>query len=283
MNVFRNLLRACRLLVVALLGAALFLPGAALGQSCTGRFVNPLTDVCWECLFPISIGAVGIGAAAGAPDTPNPPSPLCYCGTPIPRIGLSVGMWEPARLIDVSRTPFCFSNLGGLTVDPGRGRCARQNRVFRRRWRVQLDMARPLLQPAAVAEHEREQPHHADPARLLGEVGLELRKIHLGLFAGGGLEAMLEAPVRGWTDVAQIRSQLRVAARVTQLAYLAQQARGPNPRIRLDPFAQVRPIRVQQLRPRRPRTVARRLQSLLEVLAHGLAGQARLPCDRRDR
>ena len=121
MNVFRNLLRACRLLVVALLGAALFLPGAALGQSCTGRFVNPLTDVCWECLFPISIGAVGIGAAAGAPDTPNPPSPLCYCGTPIPRIGLSVGMWEPARLIDVSRTPFCFSNLGGLTVDPGVG------------------------------------------------------------------------------------------------------------------------------------------------------------------
>ena len=121
MNAFRNLLRACRLLVVALLGAALFLPGAALGQSCTGRFVNPLTDVCWECLFPISIGAVGIGAAAGAPDTPNPPSPLCYCGTPIPRIGLSVGMWEPARLIDVSRAPFCFSNLGGLTVDPGVG------------------------------------------------------------------------------------------------------------------------------------------------------------------
>ena len=121
MNVFRNLLRACRLLALALLGAALFLPGAALGQACTGRFVNPLTDVCWECLFPISIGAVGIGAAAGAPDTPNPPSPLCYCGTPIPRIGLSVGMWEPARLIDVSRTPFCFSNLGGLTVDPGVG------------------------------------------------------------------------------------------------------------------------------------------------------------------
>ncbi|MCY4479859.1 MAG: TraU family protein, partial [Rhodospirillales bacterium] len=56
--------------VIPLLGAAL-LPGAAHAQACTGRFVNPLTDVCWECLFPISIGAVSIGAAAGAPDTPN--------------------------------------------------------------------------------------------------------------------------------------------------------------------------------------------------------------------
>ena len=145
MNVLRNLSRACRLIALPplrgavvpgavvrgaavrnaalfLLGAALLgvaLPGAALGQACTGRFVNPLTDVCWECLFPISIGAVGIGAAAGAPDTPNPPSPLCYCGTPIPRVGLSVGLWEPARLIDVSRAPYCFSNLGGLTIDPG--------------------------------------------------------------------------------------------------------------------------------------------------------------------
>ena len=46
--------------------------GEASAQSCTGRFVNPVTDVCWECLFPISIGPIRIGSAAGAPDTPNP-------------------------------------------------------------------------------------------------------------------------------------------------------------------------------------------------------------------
>ena len=88
-------------------------------QSCTGRFVNPVTDVCWECLFPISIGPIRIGAAAGAPDTPNPGSPICFCGSPIPRIGLSLGVWEPARLIDASRAPWCFPNLGGLTIDAG--------------------------------------------------------------------------------------------------------------------------------------------------------------------
>ena len=78
-----------------------------------------MTDVCWECLFPISIGPIRMGNAAGAPDTPNPGSPICYCGNPIPRIGLSLGMWEPARLIDASRAPWCFPNLGGLTIDSG--------------------------------------------------------------------------------------------------------------------------------------------------------------------
>ncbi len=118
MTRFRRMFIALIASGLVLPGAAL-LPGAAHAQACTGRFVNPLTDVCWECLFPISIGAVSIGAAAGAPDTPNPASPVCYCGGL--RVGLSVGLWEPARLMDVSRTPYCFSNLGGLTVDPGVG------------------------------------------------------------------------------------------------------------------------------------------------------------------
>ena len=105
---------------LAVLALAILLPsGTALAQACTGRFVNPITDVCWECLFPISIGPISIGSATGAPDTANPSSPICLCGSPIPRIGLSLGVWEPARLIDVTRTPWCFPNLGGLTVNPG--------------------------------------------------------------------------------------------------------------------------------------------------------------------
>ena len=81
--------------------------------------MNPITDVCWECLLPVSIGPITIGSATGAPDTSNPSSPICFCGSPIPRIGLSLGVWEPARLMDVSRAPWCFPNLGGLTIDPG--------------------------------------------------------------------------------------------------------------------------------------------------------------------
>ena len=55
--------------------ACVFSAGGASAQSCTGRFVNPVADVCWECLFPISIGPIRIGSASGAPDTPNPGSP----------------------------------------------------------------------------------------------------------------------------------------------------------------------------------------------------------------
>ena len=107
------------LLLAALALATLFWSGPASAQTCTGRFVNPVSDVCWECLFPISIGPLTIGSTGGVIDTPNPSSPICFCGSPIPRIGLSLGVWEPARLMDVTRAPWCFPNLGGLTIDPG--------------------------------------------------------------------------------------------------------------------------------------------------------------------
>ena len=58
-------------LAAIVLAAALW-TGPASAQSCTGRFVNPISDVCWECLFPISIGPIRIGSASGAPDTSNP-------------------------------------------------------------------------------------------------------------------------------------------------------------------------------------------------------------------
>ncbi len=110
----RRLLPLMGLVFLAVLWTA---PASA--QSCTGRFVNPISDVCWECIFPISIGPITIGSVSGVLDTPNPSSPICLCGSPIPRIGLSLGVWEPARLVDATRAPWCFPNLGGLTINPG--------------------------------------------------------------------------------------------------------------------------------------------------------------------
>jgi conjugal transfer pilus assembly protein TraU len=93
-------------------------------EQCTGRFVNPITDVCWECLFPISIGGVEISQGI-APDAGNSGSPICMCGVPVPRIGVSTGFWEPVRLVDVTKEPFCFPTLGGMQMgmgmDLGRG------------------------------------------------------------------------------------------------------------------------------------------------------------------
>lgn len=86
--------------------------------SCHGAWINPITDVCWSCLFPISIGSIGV-ISGDLADTKNPISPICFCGAPIPRVGLSVGFWEPIAMVDVTRTPFCMVNLGGVQLSLG--------------------------------------------------------------------------------------------------------------------------------------------------------------------
>jgi len=90
---------------------------------CTGRFVNPITDVCWSCLLPITIAGVKITKAPD-PDTPAPklplkPLPVCACprpGIPVPVPGIPVGFWEPARLVDVTKSPMCMVSLGGVSL-----------------------------------------------------------------------------------------------------------------------------------------------------------------------
>ena len=89
------------------------------GATCHGRFANPITDICWSCLFPLTIGGIGI-VSDGQPDIGNPSSPVCYCNNP-PRLGISIGFWEPVRMVDVTRSPFCMVGLGGLSLDPGIG------------------------------------------------------------------------------------------------------------------------------------------------------------------
>ena len=98
-------------IILGMVIGLLALPSVASAQTCTGRFVNPITDIYWDCAFPITIGGAQI-VGTSTPDTPNPGSPICFCGKPVPRVGLSVGFWEPIRLVDVSRGLACFSNLG---------------------------------------------------------------------------------------------------------------------------------------------------------------------------
>lgn len=90
-------------------------------STCTGKFVNPITDVCWSCLFPISIGNFKIGSSSGNKDTPNPSMPvqICKIGQFI-RVGVAIGYWEPSYLVDVTREPYCMVNLGGIDIGNGR-------------------------------------------------------------------------------------------------------------------------------------------------------------------
>jgi conjugal transfer pilus assembly protein TraU len=121
--------RRLRALALALLAlwSALAAPIAALADpvtttasavSCRGHFVNPITDVCWSCLLPITLGAIPLIHGVRA-DSPNPGSPICVCPAPPPlflKVGLSIGFWEPVRLADSTRKAWCFPSLGGIRL-----------------------------------------------------------------------------------------------------------------------------------------------------------------------
>ena len=49
-------------------------------------------------------------------DTLDPGLPVCLCGS---KLGVKTSFWEPSRLVDVTRTPYCFVGLGGVTIDFG--------------------------------------------------------------------------------------------------------------------------------------------------------------------
>lgn len=87
----------------------------AASAECEGNFVNPITDVCWECIFPVTIGNVPV-AKGRQPDTANPSMPIQFCPMGIFwRVGLAIGYWEPMALTDVTRSPYCMVNLGDST------------------------------------------------------------------------------------------------------------------------------------------------------------------------
>lgn len=89
-------------------------------EPCVGKFVNPITDICWSCLFPIKIGNIPI-YSGGRQDTNNPSAIPCICPKKVgevvvPTPGLPISFWEPARLADVTRTPYCMVSLGGFQL-----------------------------------------------------------------------------------------------------------------------------------------------------------------------
>lgn len=84
---------------------------------CAGKFVNPITDICWKCLFPLSIaGRTVANPAKDNATSAEDKSLVCLCGAPVPRIGIPIGFWEPFRLADVTTKPFCMVNLGGIDL-----------------------------------------------------------------------------------------------------------------------------------------------------------------------
>lgn len=85
--------------------------------SCSGRVINPVTDVCWECLFPITIGNNLSFQTGPFPDVETDADALCACsGEADITLGMNLGFWEPIRTMEIVREPFCFPSLGGISL-----------------------------------------------------------------------------------------------------------------------------------------------------------------------
>ena len=85
---------------------------------CRASFFNPLADVCWHCVFPVRIG--GITMVGTDIDTPSDhiSNPVCLCGT---TLGLTASLWEPARVIETVKDPYCFNLIGVPLSNPSEG------------------------------------------------------------------------------------------------------------------------------------------------------------------
>lgn len=113
---------------------------ATANAACQGRFLNPITDICWSCMFPLFIGPLpmvfNVGNQKGAtiidddkfflPGIPlvqsgKLPLGTCTCAERgfIAPIGLMMSWYEPSRFIDITRSPFCMVGLGGLDLSAG--------------------------------------------------------------------------------------------------------------------------------------------------------------------
>lgn len=77
-----------------------------------------ITDVCWECMFPIRVAGASMSGSSGSAPVGAVDNSLCVCydGLGVPRPGITTSLWEPARLIEFQRIPGCSSVLNGTVL-----------------------------------------------------------------------------------------------------------------------------------------------------------------------
>ena len=82
-----------------------------------------ISKICWGAMFPLKIG--GVNTFPSKDNIPLPEGvndrPLCACGGDLkkgilPRAGVTLGLWQPARVIEIVRKPYCMPLFGGLQL-----------------------------------------------------------------------------------------------------------------------------------------------------------------------
>lgn len=82
------------------------------GFADSGKWINPISDICWSCLFPIHIA--GSNMTPKYRDTYTYTKAFCHCSGGL--VGLPISFWEPSRLVEVTRVPYKLMSFGGITL-----------------------------------------------------------------------------------------------------------------------------------------------------------------------
>lgn len=78
------------------------------------------TDVCWGCIFPIKVAGITMGPSGKVPDNAaGGMACACQDGLGVYHPGVLTAMWEPRKVIELTRTPGCMSSLGGVNLNLG--------------------------------------------------------------------------------------------------------------------------------------------------------------------
>lgn len=107
------------LMALLLSTVALFSVTAYADPGCkSADIIGPkmITDVCWTCIFPLRVAGMDISGSGGRVPDGAAKNPLCMCDDPlgIPAPGITMSMWEPARLVEFQTVPGCSSVLNGI-------------------------------------------------------------------------------------------------------------------------------------------------------------------------
>lgn len=96
-----------------------FLWSAECLASCFGRVINPVTDIAWDGVFPITVAGAAVSTEGiNDPKTDAPAVCVCQKG-PVLRPGVNLSFFEPIRTAEVVRQAFCFPSLGGIDIQTG--------------------------------------------------------------------------------------------------------------------------------------------------------------------
>lgn len=108
----------CKNLTSALFAAFLlmFCELASPAADCPGQFPNLVTDICYDCVFPIRLAGANLSGGGGTDyDTGASTTPICVCLNYV-GAGFPLSFWEPEYMMDTTVTAGCMPLLGGVKI-----------------------------------------------------------------------------------------------------------------------------------------------------------------------